>query len=122
MLSPLDQLRAIADAACGERTIPSELAAAFKAAVADICDGMKADEALGLSVLPGKRRPATVNRKSERDELLSDVAARFFVGKDVAEQARETSTTLRWYVAGAWRRDQYAESNPYTDTDIRFFL
>lgn len=77
-----------------------------------IAGGANADRVLGLARGPGQRTWPTVQALHRRDELLREIASRYFAGMTVTEQARALSVALLRYREGPWRRERAAERAP----------
>ncbi len=64
------------------------------------------DQALGLHLGPGQRRPSTLARLAERDKLYRRAAREFFPGLKPAKQALELHRAFSRYETTAWRFDK----------------
>ena len=80
----------------------------FITAVEAFLDGRQGslDQALGLRLGPGQRRPSTLARLAARDALYRQAARDFFPGLNPTRQAHELHRNFHHYETTAWRRDK----------------
>lgn len=65
-----------------------------------------AEDPFELKRQPGQRTAVTTIRIERRDELLREVAARFFPGLPAASQAREIARVMHDYFTRGWVNDR----------------
>jgi hypothetical protein len=112
---PVGSLLRIAEAARDGRALDAADAAMLAGAVHRWAagDAVTLDDALGLRVDPGQRRPATRLRLAKRDQLLSEAAATFYADLSSSAQASSLAKDLARYAASAWRHDRSQQRCPY---------
>lgn len=76
-------------------------------------DGVKLDQALGLSPGLGETPWWTAELRAQRDALLVEIAERFFANESsVRRRAAGIMRRIARYEAGAWQRDKLWKSAP----------